>query len=68
MARAEVGDVFQAELDLRSRADRAELLDALDAASSWQTWQALRAHQRLSPARARRVMRRTLSALLEERK
>jgi len=68
MARAEVGDVFQAELDLRSRADRAELLDALDVASSWQTWEALRAHQRLSPARARRVMRRMLSALLEERK
>jgi len=68
LARAEVGDVFRAELDRRPRADRLELLDALDAASSWQTWEALRAHQNLSPTRARRVMRRTLSALLDERK
>ena len=57
-----------AELDRRPRADRLEFLDALDAASSWQTWEALRAHQSLSPTRARRVMRRMLSALLDERK
>jgi AcrR family transcriptional regulator len=68
LARGEVAEVFGAELDRRSRADRAELLDALDAASSWQTWEALRAHQGLSPTRARRVMQRMLSALLEERK
>jgi AcrR family transcriptional regulator len=66
--RAEVADVFAAELGRLTRADRAELLDALDATSSWQTWEALRAHQRLSATRARRVMRRTLSALLDERK
>lgn len=68
LARGEVEKVFGAELDPRPRADRVELLDALDAASSWQTWEALRAHQGLSPTRARRVMRRVLSALLEERK
>jgi TetR/AcrR family transcriptional regulator of autoinduction and epiphytic fitness len=68
LARAEVEEVFGAELERRPRADRADLLDALDAASSWQTWEALRAHQNLSPTRARRVMRRMLSALLEERK
>jgi len=66
LARREVAEVFAAELDRRPRADRVELLDALDAASSWQTWEALRAHQGLSPARARRVVRRVLSALLEE--
>jgi AcrR family transcriptional regulator len=66
--RAEVAAVFAAELRRRPGADRVELLDALDAASSWQTWEALRAHQRLSTARARRVMRRTLAALLAERK
>jgi TetR/AcrR family transcriptional regulator of autoinduction and epiphytic fitness len=67
LARAEVAGVFGAELDRRPRADRIDLLDALDAVSSWQTWEALRAHQGLSPTRARRVMRRMLSALLEER-
>jgi TetR/AcrR family transcriptional regulator, regulator of autoinduction and epiphytic fitness len=68
LARSETAEVFGAELAPRSGADRSELLDALDAASSWQTWEALRAHQGLSPTRARRVMRRMLSALLEERK
>jgi AcrR family transcriptional regulator len=68
LARAEVAEVFRSDLDRRPHADRADLLDALDAASSWQTWEALRAHQGLSPTRARRVMRRMLSALLEERK
>ena len=67
LARAEVAEVFGRELESRPRADRTELLDALDAASSWQTWEALRAHQGLSPPRARRVMRRMLSALLDER-
>ena len=67
LARGTVAEVFGAELDRRPRVDRIDLLDALDAASSWQTWEALRAHQGLSPTRARRVMRRMLSALLEER-
>jgi AcrR family transcriptional regulator len=67
LARDEVAGVFSAELDRRPRADRVDLLDALDAVSSWQTWEALRAHQGLSPTRARRVMRRMLSVLLEER-
>jgi TetR/AcrR family transcriptional regulator, regulator of autoinduction and epiphytic fitness len=67
LARGEVAQVFDAELTRRPRVDRIDLLDALDAASSWQTWEALRAHQGLSPTRARRVMRRMLSALLEER-
>jgi TetR/AcrR family transcriptional regulator of autoinduction and epiphytic fitness len=42
-----------------------ETLDALDAALSWDTWNRLRAAQGCSPARARRVLMRTVTALLE---
>jgi AcrR family transcriptional regulator len=43
-----------------------DLLDALDAATSWAAWDVLRSDQRLSVARARRVMTLTVTALLKE--
>ena len=66
MARGEVESVFQPELARHAKRDRAELLAALDAVSSWDMWESLRAHQRLSVGRARRVLARTLRALLSD--
>jgi AcrR family transcriptional regulator len=43
---------------------RALIRRALGAACDWSTWEALRAHQGLSVDQARKVMRRTLEALL----
>jgi TetR/AcrR family transcriptional regulator of autoinduction and epiphytic fitness len=42
-----------------------ETLDALDATLSWDTWNRLRAAQGCTVARARRVLHRTVTALLE---
>jgi TetR/AcrR family transcriptional regulator of autoinduction and epiphytic fitness len=39
--------------------------EALDAALSWDTWDRLRRAQRCSPGRARQVLHRTVTALLE---
>lgn len=62
--REEVARVFARELRGRAPGARRELELALHAAASWPTWETLRAHEGLSPARARNVMRRTLAALL----
>jgi hypothetical protein len=64
--RREIERVFAEELKQRAPAARRDLLEALTVAASWSTWEALRAHQELSPAQARRVMKRTLTALLEQ--
>jgi AcrR family transcriptional regulator len=64
--RREVERVFAKELQIRSPAARRDLVEALTAAASWSTWEALRAHQGLTRTRARRVMKRMLSALLEQ--
>jgi AcrR family transcriptional regulator len=42
-----------------------EVLDALDATLSWDTWNRLRAAQACSPARARRVLTRMVTSVLE---
>jgi TetR/AcrR family transcriptional regulator, regulator of autoinduction and epiphytic fitness len=60
----EVRRVFATELARRSPAARRRLHSALAAASSWNTWQALRDHQGLTQAEARRVLRLTLETLL----
>jgi AcrR family transcriptional regulator len=65
-ARKEVAIVFAPELAVRSAADRRELLAALAAVTDWSLWEALRAHQALSPAQARRTLGRIVSALLKE--
>jgi len=60
----EVRRVFAPELARRSPAARRRLNSALAAASSWSMWQALRDHQGLAPAEARRTLRFTLESLL----
>jgi AcrR family transcriptional regulator len=60
----EVRRVFATELARRPPAARRRLLAALVAVSSWSTWQALRDHQGLSPAQARRVVHHMLGTLL----
>jgi TetR/AcrR family transcriptional regulator, regulator of autoinduction and epiphytic fitness len=62
--RAEAERVFAPELDGLPAAEREEVVRALGAATDWNTWEALRAHQGLSVADARGVMRRTIGALL----
>ena len=62
--RAEAERVFAPELDGLPAAEREEVVRALGAATDWNTWEALRAHQGLSVADARAVMRRTIGALL----
>jgi TetR/AcrR family transcriptional regulator, regulator of autoinduction and epiphytic fitness len=62
--RGEAQRVFAPELDGLPDAEREEVVRALGAATDWNTWEALRAHQGLSVADARAVMRRTIGALL----
>ena len=62
--RAEAERVFAPELDGLPAAEREEVVRALGAVTDWNTWEALRAHQGLSVADARAVMRRTIGALL----
>lgn len=56
-------EAFASELS-RSGRNRSEMLDALESAASWETWDQLRRRMGLRPAAARRVMTRTLLALL----
>lgn len=64
LGRVEIERVFALELQGRTPADRRELLAALTAASCWSTWESLRRHQGLSLQAARKVLARTLDALL----
>jgi TetR/AcrR family transcriptional regulator, regulator of autoinduction and epiphytic fitness len=45
-------------------ADAGDLFEAIDVAASWEVWERLRLGQQLSAVAARRVMARTLAALL----
>ena len=64
IASDEVARTFDAELAALKPTARRDVLAALAVATEWSAWEALRAHQGLSPARARGVMKRTISALL----
>jgi len=64
--RDEVARVFAPELARRRAADRAELLAAIAMVTTWAAWETLRSHRGLSPLMARRVVQRTLHALLTE--
>jgi TetR/AcrR family transcriptional regulator of autoinduction and epiphytic fitness len=66
--RAEALATFAPELARRTPAARRELAAALGVVASWSAWHVLRAHQRLSRARARAVLTRMLEALLEEQR
>ena len=63
MLRTWLEETFADELRAAKR-DRRELLAAVEAAASWETWERLRRAQGLSSAAARRVLARTLHALL----
>ncbi|HVC14217.1 MAG TPA: TetR/AcrR family transcriptional regulator [Acidimicrobiales bacterium] len=63
MLRAWIEETFATELRAASRGRR-ELLAGLDAAGSWETWERLRNVQGLPAAAARRVVGRTMQALL----
>ena len=62
-SRAQVGEVFAAELASRPAADADDLLAALDLALSWPGWEALRTRG-ASVEQATRVVERTVRALL----
>jgi AcrR family transcriptional regulator len=57
--------VFEAEL-ARWNGDRESVEDAIEVAASWATWQHLREEQELDATDARRVMERSLLALLRD--
>ncbi len=65
LARREVATVFAQEMGTRSGVDAQDMLEALDAASSWSNWDALRRQNGLSEEDARRVLERTMRALLD---
>jgi len=60
----EVRRVFATELARRQPAARRRVAAAIIATASWSTWQALRQHQGLSRAEARRVLRMMLESVL----
>ncbi|HTX62859.1 MAG TPA: TetR/AcrR family transcriptional regulator [Acidimicrobiales bacterium] len=63
LLRSWLEETFAEELGAAGRGRR-ELLAAIEAAASWETWERLRDTQHLSGAAARRVVARTLHALL----
>ena len=63
--RRHLPEVFAGELARLAPTDRRDLVEALEASSSWAFWEALRGDQGLSVDRAKRVMARTLLALIE---
>ncbi len=59
-----LSSAFAPELAAGPEGPDVEALIALDAASSWETWERMRRRSNLSAATSRRVMTRTLRALL----
>ena len=64
LLRSFLEETFADELQAAGR-ERRELLAAIDAAASWETWERLHRTQGLTNAAARRVVTRTLRALLD---
>lgn len=62
--RREMERVFARELAELPPGERRDVAAALGAAASWSTWEHLRRHQGLSVERARKVLARTITALL----
>ena len=58
--------VFAPELSPLDEEEREELLTSLDAASSWECWERLRRRKSLTIGTSRRIMMRTLQALLAD--
>jgi TetR/AcrR family transcriptional regulator of autoinduction and epiphytic fitness len=66
LGRAEIGHVFACELDRLAPVERKEVHGGLEVASGWAAWDHMRATG-LSTEEGRRVMRRTMLALLTNR-
>ncbi len=66
LLRDNVAECFAHELNVRPLAERTDLLHALDSASSWESWDRMRHRYTLPVGTSRRVMTRTLRALLND--
>jgi AcrR family transcriptional regulator len=64
LLRENLSATFAPELEGRSETERHDTLAALDAASSWETWDRMRHRSDLNVTTTRRVVTRTMSALL----
>lgn len=62
--RAQVVELFDAELRALPSAKRRDVVDVLDVASSWETWERLRSAQGITDRRARRLVAGLLSCTL----
>jgi len=67
LARDQIAEVFERELSAMPAAERRDVLNALAVAMSWESWEFMRRQQGQSEADARRVMERTVRALLAKR-
>lgn len=67
VARNQIRDIFERELSALPAGERRDLLNALIVAMSWEAWDVMRRYQDLSESDARRVMERTVRALLAKR-
>jgi AcrR family transcriptional regulator len=65
-ARAEVEQVFAAELGMLDAPQRQQLVSALHATSLWSFWETLRTDLDLSPLAARQILTSTFTALLAQ--
>jgi TetR/AcrR family transcriptional regulator, regulator of autoinduction and epiphytic fitness len=65
-ARAEVEQVFAAELGALSAQERQQLVNVLHATSLWSFWETLRTDLDLSPLAARQILKSTFTALLAQ--
>jgi AcrR family transcriptional regulator len=65
-AKAEVEQVFAAELRLLPTQQRERLVNALHATSLWSFWETLRTELELSPLAASEILKSTLTALLAQ--
>ena len=63
-AKAEVEQVFAAELRLLPTQQRERLVNALHATSLWSFWETLRTELELSPLAASEILKSTFTALL----
>ncbi|HWW52704.1 MAG TPA: TetR/AcrR family transcriptional regulator [Acidimicrobiales bacterium] len=61
---AQIADVFRNELARLDAGERREVAAALAAATAWELWEQLRSRQHLAIPTAKRVMGRTVTALL----
>jgi AcrR family transcriptional regulator len=65
-AHREVARVFAPELRALAPQRRREAAEGVTLAASWAAWESLRAHQGLSVARAKRVVRRMIVSLIDK--